>query len=153
MKVWRETAVGAAIVDKVYPVTPPTITVKTGMITGEVIELKVTERGITIGFTGPLDTSTASDIQNYSIEQWNYKWTSGYGSSDFKLSDPNAKGHDPVEIKSVQVNADKKTVFLEVPGLQPVDQMQIKMNLKSADGGRVPDKITNTINVVAKEQG
>jgi hypothetical protein len=90
---------------------------------------------------------------DYSIEQWNYKWTSGYGSSDFKLSDPNAKGHDPVEIKSVQVNADKKTVFLEVPGLQPVDQMQIKMNLKSADGGRVPDKITNTINVVAKEQG
>ena len=44
MKVWRETAVGAAIVDKVYPVTPSTITVKTGMITGEVIELKVTER-------------------------------------------------------------------------------------------------------------
>jgi hypothetical protein len=44
MKVWRETAVGAAIVDKVYPVTPSSITVKTGMITGEVIELKVTER-------------------------------------------------------------------------------------------------------------
>ncbi|MFI5324686.1 MAG: hypothetical protein ACHQ7H_00510 [Candidatus Rokuibacteriota bacterium] len=30
--------------DKVYPVTPSSITVKTGMITGEVIELKVTER-------------------------------------------------------------------------------------------------------------
>lgn len=44
MKVWRETAVGAVIVDKVYPVTPSSITVKTGMITGEVIELKVTER-------------------------------------------------------------------------------------------------------------
>ena len=44
MKVWRETPVGAAIVDKVYPVTPSSITVKTGMITGEVIELKVTER-------------------------------------------------------------------------------------------------------------
>jgi len=44
MKVWRETAVGAAIVNKVYPVIPSSITVKTGMITGEVIELKVTER-------------------------------------------------------------------------------------------------------------
>jgi hypothetical protein len=32
------------IEDKVYPVTPPSMTVKTGMITGEVIELKVTER-------------------------------------------------------------------------------------------------------------
>ena len=44
MKVWRETAEGAAVTDKVYPVTPSSITVKTGMITGEVIELKVTER-------------------------------------------------------------------------------------------------------------
>ena len=44
MKVWRETAEGAAVADKVYPVTPSSITVKTGMITGEVIELKVTER-------------------------------------------------------------------------------------------------------------
>ncbi len=44
MKVWREPAVGAAIVDRVYPVTPSSITVKTGMITGEVIELTVTER-------------------------------------------------------------------------------------------------------------
>ena len=44
MKVWRDTAASAAIVDKVYPVTPSSITVKTGMITGEVIELKVTER-------------------------------------------------------------------------------------------------------------
>lgn len=44
MKVWRETAEGAAVTDKIYPVTPSSITVKTGMITGEVIELKVTER-------------------------------------------------------------------------------------------------------------
>ena len=44
MKVWREIAGDTAIVDKVYPVTPPSITVKTGMITGEVIELKVVER-------------------------------------------------------------------------------------------------------------
>jgi len=44
MKVWRETSEGVVIEDKVYPVTPPSMTVKTGMITGEVIELKVTER-------------------------------------------------------------------------------------------------------------
>jgi hypothetical protein len=44
MKVWRETAESAAVTDKVYPVTPSSITVKTGMITGEVIALKVTER-------------------------------------------------------------------------------------------------------------
>lgn len=45
MKVWREHPGGAVTVeDKVYPVTPPSMTVKSGMITGEVIDLKVTER-------------------------------------------------------------------------------------------------------------
>jgi hypothetical protein len=43
MKVWREPP-GVSIEDKVYPVTPPSMTVKSGMITGEVIDLKVTER-------------------------------------------------------------------------------------------------------------
>jgi hypothetical protein len=45
MKVWREhSGGGVTIEEKVYPVTPPSMTVKSGMITGEVIDLKVTER-------------------------------------------------------------------------------------------------------------
>lgn len=43
MKVWRESPSGT-IEEKVYPVTPPSMPVKSGMITGEVIDLKVTER-------------------------------------------------------------------------------------------------------------
>jgi hypothetical protein len=44
MKVWREKVDGVVVEDKVYPVTPASMTVKTGLITGEVIALKVTER-------------------------------------------------------------------------------------------------------------
>ncbi|HJR00347.1 MAG TPA: hypothetical protein VKA83_01830 [Methylomirabilota bacterium] len=44
MKVWRESPGGATIENRVYPVTPPSMTVKSGMITGEVSDLKVTER-------------------------------------------------------------------------------------------------------------
>lgn len=44
MKVWRETVEEVVVEDRVYPVTPASMTVKTGMITGEMIELKVTER-------------------------------------------------------------------------------------------------------------
>jgi hypothetical protein len=114
-------------------------------------KLTVSETGIRIGFTGPLNTTAASDLQNYSIEQWNYRWTKDYGSPDFKVSDPNAKGRDVVEIKSVQVLPDKKEVLLEIPGLQPVMQMAIKMNLTAEDGGQVPDRIVNTINFVGKD--
>jgi len=111
-------------------------------------ELHITDKGISIGFTNALETSSASDPGNYSIEQYNYHWTSAYGSAEYKISDPQQKGHDKLDIKSVTVAPDKKSVFLEVPGLQPVMQMKIKMNIKAADGTTVPDGIGNTINIV-----
>lgn len=111
-------------------------------------ELHVTDKGITIAFTNELETSSASDAGNYSIEQYNYRWTSNYGSAEYKVSNPEEKGHDKLDIKSVTVAPDKKSVFLEVPGLQPVMQMKIKMNIKAADGTTIPDAVGNTINVV-----
>ncbi len=113
--------------------------------------LHVTDQGIHVRFTAPLDTSSASDAQNYSIEQYNYHWTHDYGSPEFSVADPTKKGHDQVEIKSVRVSPDRKEVFLEVPGLKPVDQMKIKMNIKDENGAAVPADIGNTINEVAKE--
>jgi hypothetical protein len=44
MKVWREPSGGVVIEDRIYAVTPASLVVKSGIITGEVIELKVTER-------------------------------------------------------------------------------------------------------------
>ncbi len=111
-------------------------------------EMHVTDAGIQIKFTNPLETAGASDPQNYSIEQYNYRWTQDYGSPDFKVSDPSQKGRDPVEIKSVKLADDKKTVLLEIPGLKPVDQMIIKLNLKAEDGSPIVKEITNTINFV-----
>ena len=111
-------------------------------------ELHVTDRGITIGFTGALDTASAGDLENYSMEQWNYRWTQNYGSGEFKVSDPAEKGHDTVEIKSVSVSTDEKHVTLVVEGLKPVMQMKITLNVKSANGTPVPKEIAHTINVV-----
>jgi hypothetical protein len=44
VKVWRVASGETVIEDKVYAVTPASLTVKAGIIMGEVIELKVTER-------------------------------------------------------------------------------------------------------------
>lgn len=111
-------------------------------------ELHVTDKGITIAFTSALDTASAGDVQNYSIEQWNYRWTQDYGSGEYKVSDPQEKGHDPVEIKGVAVSTDEKSVTLLIDGLKPVMQMKITLNIKSASGSPVPKEIAHTINVV-----
>lgn len=111
-------------------------------------ELHVTNKGIHITFTNPVDTGTASDAGNYSIERWNYRWTKEYGSAEYKVSNPDEKGHDPVEITAVTVSPDRKSVFLEVPGLEPVMQQKITMNIKAEDGTPMPKEIAHTINVV-----
>ena len=60
-------------------------------------------------------------------------------------------GRDNVDIQSVRLSPDKKTVFLEVPGLQPVMQIRIKMNINAADGSPLPKDVGATINVVAPD--
>ena len=102
--------------------------------------------GVELSFTNPVDES-AEDVGNFAISQWNYKWTEGYGSGEFKPSD-GQKGKDDVEIKSAKLSADCKTVFLEIDGLKPVMQMEIKFNVKGENGAPIPGRILNTINVV-----
>lgn len=113
--------------------------------------IHITDKGIRVGFTNPVDPTTAGDVQNYSLQVHNYLWSSAYGSAEYKVSDPKLKGRDDVAIKSVKVSDDKKSVFLEVPDLKPVDQYRLKMNIKAADGSEVPADVGGTINVVAPD--
>jgi len=110
--------------------------------------MQVKKNGIEVKFTDALDEASANDLQNYSLEQWNYKWTKNYGSPEFSVTDPEKKGHDKVEVKSARLAADRKTVFLEIADLKPVMQMRIKFNLKTADGAAISTEIHNTINRV-----
>jgi glucose/arabinose dehydrogenase len=120
----------------------------TGGAVNTPLALRVWRNGIQISFTGALDTASASDEQNYAVSQWNYKWTKEYGSPEFSVVDPDEKGHDAMTIKSVKLSADRKTVLLEIPDLQPVMQMKIQMRIKAADGSAIATEIYNTINRV-----
>ena len=110
--------------------------------------LHVKEDGIEIGFTVPIDASTAGDRDSYDIEQWNYIWSQSYGSPEVTVEDPNKHGHDVVEVKSVEVCADHKSVKLKIANLQPVMQMKISMKINAADGAPIEYDVYNTINKV-----
>jgi hypothetical protein len=114
--------------------------------------LKVSKSGVAITFTSPLDAGSAGDAANWSVEQWNYEWAEHYGSGNYSAADPKKKGNDnvkdPVEIKSVKLSPDNRTVTLELAEVRPVMQMNIKYNIKSADGTAVKSEVFNTINKV-----
>ena len=121
--------------------------------------IKVKKNGIALTFTTPLDPKTAGDDQNYAVDQWNYRWTSDYGSKMYSVLNPDKtlgdkaqsgfKG-DAVEVKSVKLSADRKTVFLEIPKIEPVMQMRIRYNIDAADGNQLKQEVFNTINIVPK---
>jgi len=53
-----------------------------------------------------------------------------------------------VEVKSAKLQADGRTVFLEMPAIRPVMQMAITYKLKTADGHAAEGEVFNTINTL-----
>ena len=60
------------------------------------------------------------------------------------------KKHDPLTVKSATLSADKKSVFLEIPDIKPVMQMQIKFTIKSADGAELRSEVINSIHALGE---
>lgn len=115
--------------------------------------LRMTDRGMHLSFDEALDPESAANPDNYSIEQWNYRWTSNYGSKDYRPSNADELGHDTVNITGVTLSEDRKSVFLQAAGLAPVMQSEITMRVKAATGAAMPEKIWHTINAVSHETG
>lgn len=108
--------------------------------------LNVLADGVKITFTDALDVKTAADVKNFAVKQWNYKWTSGYGSDDFSVA-TGAKGQDTVKVDAVQISEDGKSITLKM-AVKPVMQMEIRFRVTAADGTKLNQTIYNTINKV-----
>jgi hypothetical protein len=117
------------------------------------VDLRVRPNEIAITFSEPLSEKSVTDVDNYSVVRWNYRWTENYGSAHYKMSNPKLQGHDDMEVTSASLSPDGKTVTLRINDLKPVMQMKIVYNLKAADGTPVRSVIHHTINVVGNLRG
>jgi mono/diheme cytochrome c family protein len=114
-------------------------------------ELHFVRDGIVLGFTDPLDPTSASDPGNYDVQAWNYHWTINYGSPDFKLN--GQEGRDIWTVNSAALSEDKKRVFLKIPEVQPVMQVHVTFNLKAANGGELQNFVHGTIHKLDRKSG
>jgi putative heme-binding domain-containing protein len=92
----------------------------------------VHRNGILLEFTEPLRRDFLEKVENHFAQCWNYRYSSGYGSREYSPSHYGTTGHDPVSIASTHVLADGKSVFLEMPSLQPVNQLHLHLGLDAA---------------------
>ncbi len=111
-------------------------------------DVKVRPDGLSLTFNFPLDRATVLDHESFHLEQWNYHWTAAYGSDQYSLEHPDRKGHDRLEMAAIRLSEDKRQVFLTIPGLRPVNQVEIRLNLRAEDGTPFKELAYLTINAL-----
>ncbi|REK19484.1 MAG: heme-binding domain-containing protein [Planctomycetota bacterium] len=100
------------------------------------VDFHVHENGVVVRFSQPLDPEIAARSESHFAQCWNYRYSSAYGSPEFSTTHPGVRGHDPLAIASAHVLEDGRSLFLELPELQPVNQLHLRLHI---DGGRGHD--------------
>jgi putative heme-binding domain-containing protein len=87
------------------------------------------QNGVVVEFTAPLDRAFVEKAEHHFAQCWNYRYSSGYGSREYSPSHYGLPGHDPIAIASVHLLSDGKTLFFEMPDLQPVNQLHLQVGI------------------------
>jgi glucose/arabinose dehydrogenase/mono/diheme cytochrome c family protein len=95
------------------------------------------EQGVLLRFDVPLDRSTATNRDNYSLATWHYNRTYQYGSPQYKAD--GTTGIDLLMPSSAYLSNDARSVFVGVPGMSPVMQMRVGWSLATSDGRKFQD--------------
>ena len=111
------------------------------------VEFHATRTGVLIRFSDPLDARRATRTGSYKVTRWNYKWLPRYGTDDFRVSD-GEPGRERVNVESVKLSPDGKSVFLELEDIRPCMQQKIEYRLQAADGTRMSSKVMPSIHAL-----
>ena len=83
------------------------------------------DNGVRIDFAEPVDPAVAADPARHFAQVWNYRYGAGYGSDEYSTRHEGLRGHDHLPITAVQVLPGGRSLFVEIPEIQPVDQLQL----------------------------
>ncbi len=93
------------------------------------VAFHVFENGVRVTFSQSIDSEIASQASQHFAQCWNYRYSGAYGSPEYSPSHPGVKGHDGIEILATHVLSDGRSLFLEMPQLQPVSQLHLRLNV------------------------
>ena len=109
----------------------------TGQASWLPIGLHAHTNGMEIQFSDALDPRSASDPKNYVVKVWSLKRSADYGSKHID--------EHSLNVAAATLAMDKKAVILKIPELQPTWCMEIKCDLRGADGTIFTRTVHNTI--------
>ena len=109
----------------------------TGRATHLPVGLHARPDGIELRFTDPLDPAAARDPGNYAVRAWSLRRSANYGSEHIDEHE--------LRVAEARLDADGRTVFLRIPDLHPTRGMEIRCDLRAADGSPFQRTVHNTI--------
>lgn len=108
-------------------------------------DVAVVKGGIQLNFNFPLDENDVKNTANYSITQWNYKWTSNYGSAHYSIREKGKEGMDELVVKDVLLSPDGNSVLLQIPELGPAQTVRLRFEVTAKDRMKIKDNVYLTI--------
>lgn len=88
------------------------------------IAYETRDNGILLTFAESQPAEIAKP-ERWFAQQWNYRYGPAYGSPEFSVRHPDREGHDRLQIRGVYRIGDGRRVFVEIPQIQPVNQLHL----------------------------
>jgi hypothetical protein len=123
------------------------------------IALRTCDKGVYLTFAVALDPATAADPGSFGVEIWNYRYSQAYGSPEVSVLEPERQvergkeNRDALPVTAARLSPDRRTVFLAIDGMRPVQQMKITWDLDTADGRFVRGELHNSMHALAADPG
>lgn len=89
------------------------------------ISFEARDNGVLLTFTDPLEATSATQPNAWFAQAWNYRYGPAYGSDEFSARHSGLAGHDVLPIASTHLLADGRSLFLEIPQLQPAHTLHL----------------------------
>ena len=94
------------------------------------IGFHVYQNGIRVDFSAPIDKESSENVDGHFAQAWNYRYSGAYGSPEYSARQIGLRGHDVLSVESSTV-INEKSLFVEIPELQPVNQLHLLLQTSS----------------------
>ena len=99
--------------------------------------------GVVLEFASPLDPASLG-TEKIQARAWNYRRSSAYGSGRYALD--GAAGTTPWGVAQAVLSTDKKSVFVHLPKLPAMAQLEVRHDFRLANGAAARGVVYFTIN-------
>lgn len=109
------------------------------------VALRTQPQTIEVKWSDSLAPDSATDVSSYDVKAWALRRSANYGSEHID--------EHKLKVTRATLSADATTIRLTIPDLRPTWGIELKMNLRGADGGPIQRRLHGTVHTIGEAGG